>query len=280
MWQPTAVLGSFAWAGATESMLNYVELDRAAAELGERIVSEGARVAQDAGMQAEPLAVKATGPVWKTILEVADEPRRVDDRDRFAGAHRPALDAAGERVHRCRPSCRPTDACHPLSRRRRCVGACGMIAHPAFSVEPWSLCETELDLDVLDQAGSLFALANGHIGLRGNLDEGEPPGLPGTYLNGFYEQRPLPYAEAGYGYPEAGQTVVNVTNGKIIRLLVDDEPFDLRFGELRSHERTLDFRAGVLRRHAEWRLASRPSGAGHFRAVGLVRPAGSRRRPV
>jgi alpha,alpha-trehalose phosphorylase len=127
-----------------------------------------------------------------------------------------------------------------------------VIGHPAFSVEPWSLCETELDLDVLEQAGSVFALGNGHIGLRGNLDEGEPPGLPGTYLNGFYEQRTLPYAEAGYGYPEAGQTVVNVTNGKIIRLLVDDEPFDLRFGKLRSHERTLDFRAGVLRREAEW----------------------------
>ena len=42
--------------------------------------------------------------------------------------------------------------------------------------------------------------------MRGNLDEGEPHGLPGTYLNGFYETRPLPYAEAGYGYPEAGQT--------------------------------------------------------------------------
>ena len=71
VWQPTAVLGSFAWAGATESMLNYVELDRDAAELAERIASEGARVARDAGMRAEPLAVKATGPVWKTILEVA-----------------------------------------------------------------------------------------------------------------------------------------------------------------------------------------------------------------
>ena len=72
VWQPTAVLGSFAWAGATESMLNYVELDRAAAELGGRIVSEGARVAEEAGMQAEPLAVEATGAVWKTILEVAE----------------------------------------------------------------------------------------------------------------------------------------------------------------------------------------------------------------
>ena len=72
VWQPGAVLGSFAWAGATESMLNYVELDRAAAELSERIVSEGARVAQDAGMQAEQLAVKAAGPVWKTILDTAE----------------------------------------------------------------------------------------------------------------------------------------------------------------------------------------------------------------
>src|SRR5207248_1424115 len=180
------------------------------------------------------------------------EPRRVDDRDRLPGAHRPALDSAGERLHRCRPSRRPTNAGHPQPRRRRRLGACGMITHSAYPVEPWSLRETELDLNVLDQAGSLFALANGHIGLRGNLDEGEPPGLPGTYLNGFYEQHPLPYAEPGYGDPEAGQTAVNVTNGKIIRLLVDDEPFDMRLGELRSHDRTLDFRAGVLRRRAEW----------------------------
>jgi alpha,alpha-trehalose phosphorylase len=109
-----------------------------------------------------------------------------------------------------------------------------------------------LHLDVLAQSESVFALANGHIGLRANLDEGEPNGLPGTYLNGFYGARQLPYAEAGYGYPEAGQIVVNATNGKIIRLLVDDEPFDVRFGKLRSHERSLDLRAGVLRRRADW----------------------------
>jgi alpha,alpha-trehalose phosphorylase len=127
-----------------------------------------------------------------------------------------------------------------------------VINHPAFSVEPWVVHETELDLDRLAQTESVFALANGHIGLRGNLDEGEPFGLPGTYLNGFYELRPMPYAEAGYGNPEAGQTIVNVTNAKIIRLLVDDEPVDLRYGELRRHERVLDLRAGTLRRSAEW----------------------------
>jgi alpha,alpha-trehalose phosphorylase len=127
-----------------------------------------------------------------------------------------------------------------------------MIVHNAFPIEPWRLREERLDVPVLAQSESLFALSNGHIGLRGNLDEGEPHGLPGSYLNGVYEERPLPYAEAGYGYPEVGQTVIDVTNGKIIRLLVDDEPFDVRYGELPRHERVLDFREGVLVRDCEW----------------------------
>ena len=89
--------------------------------------------------------------------------------------------------------------------------------------------------------------------MRGNLDEGEPYGLPGTYLGSFCETRPLPYAEAGYGYPEDGQTIVDVTNGKIMRLLVDDEPFDVRYGELLEHERVIDMRAGTLHRRTQWR---------------------------
>jgi alpha,alpha-trehalose phosphorylase len=128
-----------------------------------------------------------------------------------------------------------------------------MIRERAYPVEPWHVRETRLDIDVIAQAESVFALGNGHIGMRGNLDEGEPHGLPGTYLNSFYELRPLPYAEAGYGFPESGQTVVNVTNGKPIRLLVDDEPFDVRYGELISHSRVLDLRAGWLDRQLEWK---------------------------
>ncbi len=127
-----------------------------------------------------------------------------------------------------------------------------MIEEEEFEVDAWSVRERTLDLDLLAQTESVFAVGNGHIGLRANLDEGEPYGLPGTYLNGLFETRPLPYAEAGYGYPEAGQTVVDITNGKLIRLLVDDEPFDVRYGDLLHHERVLDFRAGVLRREATW----------------------------
>jgi alpha,alpha-trehalose phosphorylase len=127
-----------------------------------------------------------------------------------------------------------------------------MITDAAFPIEPWHVRETRLDLDVLDESESVFALSNGHIGLRGNLDEGEPYGLPGTYLNAFYETRPLPYAESGFGYPEDGQSLVDVTNGKIMRLLVDDEPFDVRYGKLLEHERVLDLRAGTLTRRAHW----------------------------
>ncbi|MFI5683237.1 glycoside hydrolase family 65 protein [Streptomyces sp. NPDC051636] len=127
-----------------------------------------------------------------------------------------------------------------------------MITHRSYAVDPWCVRETDLNLDVLAQSESVFALSNGHVGWRGNLDEGEPHGLPGSYLNGVHELHPLPYAEAGYGYPESGQTVINVTNGKVLRLLVDDEPFDLRYGRLVSHERVLDLRRGVLERTCEW----------------------------
>jgi alpha,alpha-trehalose phosphorylase len=125
-------------------------------------------------------------------------------------------------------------------------------AQPGYEVSPWKLAWRGLDLEALKRTESTFALSNGHIGLRGSFEEGEPRGLPGTYLNGYYERRPLPYAEAGYGYPEDGQTVVNVTDGKIIRLLVEDEPLDMRYGTAPTHERVLDFRSGTLRRRTDW----------------------------
>ncbi|MGI8686305.1 MAG: glycoside hydrolase family 65 protein, partial [Acidimicrobiales bacterium] len=143
-----------------------------------------------------------------------------------------------------------------------------MIEPGVFPVQPWAVTEPELHLDLLAQTESIFALSNGHIGLRGNLDEGEPHEIPGTYLNGFFESVPLPYAEAGYGYPEEGQTLIDVTNGKLVRVLVDDEPLDVRQGTLHHHGRVLDLRDGVLRRDARW---TSPAGKSvHIRSTRLV----------
>jgi alpha,alpha-trehalose phosphorylase len=127
-----------------------------------------------------------------------------------------------------------------------------MASHPNYVVEPWSLRVTDLDLETISQLESIFALSNGHIGLRGTLDEGEPRAVPGTYLNGFFEERPFAHPEIGYGFPESGQTVVNVTDGKIIRVIVGDSPLDLRYGRILSHEQRLDFRTGLLSRRTEW----------------------------
>ena len=164
---------------------------------------------------------------------------------------------------------------------------------PLYTVEPWCVRETELHLDRLGETEAVFTLANGHIGLRGNLDEGEPHGIPGTYLNSVYELRPLPYGEAGYGYPESGESIINVTNGKVVRLLVDDEPFDVRYGRVLHHERALDLRAGTLRRDVTWESPAgrcverlQPSsgvahptvGGGHLLRGGAGRDGPSRRR--
>ena len=127
-----------------------------------------------------------------------------------------------------------------------------MTAARRFDVDPWSLPIRTPEIGTEAAVESILALANGHMGLRGTLDEGEPRSRPGTYLNGVFEERPLPHAEAGYGYPESGQTVVNVTDGKLIRLMVEDAPFDMRYGTVNSHERVLDFRAGLLSRRTEW----------------------------
>ncbi|WP_412917616.1 glycoside hydrolase family 65 protein [Gordonia zhaorongruii] len=126
--------------------------------------------------------------------------------------------------------------------------------HPdhGFDVHPWELRWRGFDIDTIGRTEALFATSNGHIGLRGTFEEGEPVEVPGTYLNGFYELRDLPYAESGYGFPESSQTVVNVTDGKVIRLLVEDEPMDLRYGSTVEHERVLDFRSGTLRRETMW----------------------------
>jgi alpha,alpha-trehalose phosphorylase len=154
-----------------------------------------------------------------------------------------------------------------------------MTAPLPFDVEPWSIGLSGVDESQLAHRESVFSLSNGHVGWRGTLDEGDPHGITGSYLNGVFERHPMPYAEAGYGYPDSGESVINVPNGKVIRLFVGDEPFDVRRGELHRHDQRLDFRDGTLHRKVEWtspagrrvRITStRLVSLGH-RAVGAVR---------
>jgi nucleotide-binding universal stress UspA family protein len=72
VWQPTAVPSTLGFAGGAAGVADVVELDREAADHGGRLADEGARIAQQAGLMPEPVAVEAAGSVWNTIVETAD----------------------------------------------------------------------------------------------------------------------------------------------------------------------------------------------------------------
>jgi alpha,alpha-trehalose phosphorylase len=121
-----------------------------------------------------------------------------------------------------------------------------------FDVSPWGIGWSGWDPQRQARRESVFSLSNGHIGWRGTLDEGDPCEVPGAYLNGLFEEHPMPYAEDGYAYPEHGESLINAPDGKVIRLMVADEPLDIRQGRLEHHEQHLDFRSGTLRRELRW----------------------------
>ncbi|NAZ85268.1 family 65 glycosyl hydrolase [Kineococcus sp. T90] len=126
------------------------------------------------------------------------------------------------------------------------------------AVPPWAVHEGELDVSALERTESLFALSDGRVGVRGSLDEGSPCGSPGTYLSGAYELWPMTYPEYSYGYPQVQERLVAVPDPTLVELFVGAERFDVRTGQLHEHERTLDLRAGTLRREVEW---TSPDGA-------------------
>jgi alpha,alpha-trehalose phosphorylase len=121
-----------------------------------------------------------------------------------------------------------------------------------FPTQPWGITETRYAPEFLAQAETICALANGYLGLRGDFEEGTPVSKPGVFLNGFYETWPIVYGEAAYGFAKTGQTIVNATDGKIIRLYVDDEPLEIHKARLLEFRRTLDWRAGTLDREILW----------------------------
>ena len=118
VWQPTALSGLGFAAASCASTGGLIELDRAATELAGRVASDGARIAQAAGLDAEPVVVEAVGPVWTRILETADQHDAATIVMGSRGLHGSALDAAGKRLQRRRPSLNSAHARHPAARRR------------------------------------------------------------------------------------------------------------------------------------------------------------------
>ncbi|NLG23504.1 MAG: glycoside hydrolase family 65 protein [Actinomycetales bacterium] len=125
-----------------------------------------------------------------------------------------------------------------------------------FPAEPWRLVETDYRGDDLGVTETIFAVGNGYLGLRGNVEEGRDTHTHGTFVNGFHETWRIKHAEDAFGLARVGQTIVNVPDPKVIKLYVEDEPLLLADADLEDYERSLDFRDGMLRRSLVWRTSS------------------------
>jgi alpha,alpha-trehalose phosphorylase len=122
-----------------------------------------------------------------------------------------------------------------------------------FPVEPWKLVEAVYESGDLGRIETMFAVGNGYIGMRGNVEEARPWHAHGTFINGFHETWTIRHAEEAFGFARVGQTIVNVPDAKTIKLYIDDEPLMLPVADLLSYNRALDFADGVLRRSLVWR---------------------------
>jgi beta-phosphoglucomutase len=130
--------------------------------------------------------------------------------------------------------------------------------HPQaiYPFDEWQVVEETYQPQHHLRNETIFATGNGMIGFRGNLEEGwhgpVDQSVPGTYINGFYESEPICYGEGAYGYAKNSQTLLNVTDGKRIRLWVEGELFHLFHGRIVNHRRTLDLKNGILMREGTW----------------------------
>ncbi|WP_411345736.1 HAD-IA family hydrolase [Paenibacillus sp. WLX1005] len=125
-----------------------------------------------------------------------------------------------------------------------------------YEVEPWVIRETSFNPQYNRRSETVFTVANGYIGMRGHFDEGmnvpEVDALNGTYLNGFYDSADIIYGEEAYGYARKRQTMLNVTDSKIIELWIEGERFNLLAGRIVDYERVLDMQTGIMTRCITW----------------------------
>ncbi|WP_430391302.1 beta-phosphoglucomutase [Dyella sp. 20L07] len=123
--------------------------------------------------------------------------------------------------------------------------------------DPWLLTSHHVDPATFAQDESLYALANGSLGVRGGLEEDDSPSQA-CFLAGVWERAPIEYHERFPGFAAHTDTRIPVADGTRIHLRLGDTPVRLSEGEWQHFERSLDLRTGRYRRHLRWRS---PDGA-------------------
>lgn len=125
-----------------------------------------------------------------------------------------------------------------------------------YPIEPWNITEDRFCMENNYRNETTFALSNGYIGTRGTFEEdydfSVDEGLEGNFINGFYESEDIRYGEWNFGFPLKSQSLLNLPNGKPVKIYVDNELFDMRQGRLDFYQRTLNMENGTVVRSVDW----------------------------
>ncbi|RDZ28365.1 beta-phosphoglucomutase [Lysobacter silvisoli] len=124
----------------------------------------------------------------------------------------------------------------------------------AHDAAAWCLRQDRYEPARRQRDQTLYALANGSLGVRGGFEEGDGEG-DGCYLAAVYEQNPIHYHERFRGFALRTDTRVPVADGKRIEVWLGEHRLQPETAEVLAFARELDLRSGVLRRRLRLRSA-------------------------
>ena len=116
----------------------------------------------------------------------------------------------------------------------------------------WRLTQSHWQPEHAARNETLFALANGSLGVRGGFEESSSP-TQASFLAGVWERAPIHYHERHFGFARTTDTRVPVAEATVIRIRLGDDLVEPADGEILAFRRTLDLREGRLERHVQWR---------------------------
>ena len=118
-----------------------------------------------------------------------------------------------------------------------------------FKTDEWQIIEEGFHPDINREAESVFAIGNGYMGQRANMEEKySGDSLQGSYLAGIYYPDKTKVGWWKVGYPEYFAKVPNAPNWTGIGVQIDNTEIDLAKLKVENFRRVLNMKEGYLSR--------------------------------
>lgn len=125
-----------------------------------------------------------------------------------------------------------------------------------FPNNPWQLVETRHEQGNEGTLETLFALGNGHLGIRGAHWAAADSDLPGSFINGLHEIWDIKHAENAFGFARTGQRILYIPDANNFSVVLDGESLSLAESEVLDYRRSVDFSTGVYECRVTWQCRS------------------------